>query len=640
MNEHFDELKHSGKLPSPSGLGMRLLMLTRNEDCSMDDVVKTLQSDPALTGRLIKMANSVTSAGLHGVTTVKEAAVRLGMRSVCNVGLGFSLVSGNRSGRCRGFDYARYWSWSLANAVAAQIVSERLRIGSSAELFTCALLSRIGRLALASVHPEDYATILDKLREHPTLDLAVLETEVFCIHHREVAASLLGDWSLPTLFQEVVLHFDGEEPPENLEHNVARDYLRVLNAASRLAEVCVSEADAQHALWPATQRACAELGMDDEALREVYGQILPEWKEWGTTLQIPIQTGLDAAAIEERVREAERKVADEPPEPGASLRILAVDDEPVSLRLLVRQLERDGHQVVTARDGREALAVAVQWHPQMVITDWMMPEIDGLELCKQLRSTDEGRMLYILILTGRAEEDRVIEAFEAGADDYITKPFSPKLLKARIRPGIRVITLQEELDQHILEKTQKNAKLEIAKRRLKLAANTDPLTELHNRRAAMKRLEKEWANSDRSGMPLSVVALDIDHFKSVNDSYGHDVGDHVLQATAQSIKTALRKGDTCARMGGEEFLVICPNTDPGGAIQVAERIRVAIEETELDFGGSVRGNVTVSLGVGHRHPGMATVDRLLKAADLALYGAKNGGRNQVVYEPELRRESA
>ena len=300
----------------------------------------------------------------------------------------------------------------------------------------------------------------------------------------------------------------------------------------------------------------------------------------------------------------------------------------MSLRLLVSLLERSGHEVLTARNGKEALAIALEKSPQMVVTDWMMPEMDGLELCKQLRRMEAGRKLYILILTGRAEEERIVEAFDAGADDYIVKPFNPRLLSARIKPGVRVILLQEDNDRQVKMKEELNARLSVEKRKLKAAAMTDPLTELPNRRYAMKRLDKEWANSLRSTLSLSVIMLDVDHFKLVNDTWGHDVGDVVLQSTAKAIQSVLRRGDTCARMGGEEFLVICPNTDSRGTLKVAERIRTAVESNVVKYEG-FQGRITISLGVGARTPEVTTIDALLKMADEAVYDAKRGGRNRV-----------
>ena len=628
FREHFEELKHTGKLPSPSGLGMRLLMLTRDEDCSIDDVVQAIQTDPALTGRVLKLANSVANSRGIPAATVKDAAMRLGLKAICNVGLGFSLVSGNRTGSCSAFPYDEYWAWSLANAIAAKKISEHSRVGNSAEIFTCALLVRIGRLALASVHPDEYAEVLSRHKDQPIESLTRVEREQFAIDNLEITSAMMEDWRLPEYFGEVALHFDGNEPPASVEIEKAREALRILNCSSRIATVCVAQADTQHVEWTSARQYGEELGLGVEAFTELYDATIEEWQGWGQLLKVPTPPGLKGGAIEKRSKS--KSVAQPVEAPKAEkLRVLAVDDDPVSLRLLVAHLESAGYEVVTARNGMEALAIAMQWNPQMVITDWMMPEMDGLELCKRLRVTDAGRNLYILVLTGRTEEDRIVEAFEAGADDYIAKPFSPKLLLARTRPGVRVITLQEENERHLLDKQQKNAKLEIAKRKLKAAAMTDALTELPNRRYAMKRLEMEWANSSRTHGPLATILLDVDHFKAVNDNHGHDIGDAVLWSTAQAINRSLRRGDTCARIGGEEFLVICPNTDVEGAEQLAERIRVSVEENIIER-PTFKGAVTVSLGVGYRTPSTVSIDQLIKMADNAVYHAKRTGRNRVV----------
>ena len=200
---------------------------------------------------------------------------------------------------------------------------------------------------------------------------------------------------------------------------------------------------------------------------------------------------------------------------------------------------------------------------------------------------EAGRMLYILILTGRGEEDRMWRPSDAGADDYVVKPFNPKLLLARVKPGVRVVQLQQENERHLRTKEELNAKLAIEKRKLRAAAMTDALTELPNRRYAMKRLEKDWANSRRGGQPLSVIMLDIDHFKSVNDNHGHDVGDRILQETAYAINEVLRRGDTCARMGGEEFLVICPQHDRGRR-RAGRRAHPLLRRGELRQAGELR----------------------------------------------------
>lgn len=640
LKEQFEELKHTGQLPTPSGVGMKILILTQEEDCAMDEVVHVIQADPALTGRVVKLATSVQLSGGGSVSTVKEAAMRLGMRTVSNVALGFSLVAGNRSGRCEGFDYDRYWSWSLANAVAAQVISRELKLGDPAEVFTCGLLVRIGELALASVHPSEYAAVLKHLQANPHADLAQVEAEYFRINHLEVAEAMLEDWGLPPHFAQVaaILGSDGLPPGSN--DDIVEEYVRILTASAAIAEVCLSDVQQQPHHLPRLKETCASLGVSAAEFCRIYDQIVPEWEDWCKLLKIPTGTVQGFEELVSNSPQAKRGNGSKAAF-GTGLRILAVDDDPVSLRLLTKHLRNAGHHVVTASNGKEALAVALEANPQVVVTDWMMPEMDGIELCKTLRRYVSGRSLYILILTGRGDEDRVVEAFDAGADDYIVKPFKPKLLLARIRGGQRVVRLQEQVERDKKLQTEQLAKLAVLTRKLRAAAMTDALTELPNRRYAMKRMEMEWSNSTRSSAPFSVIMLDIDHFKQVNDTYGHDVGDLVLQETAKVIQATLRRGDVCARMGGEEFLVICPNTTTEGAIQVAERIRESIEANHIEDRG-YSDHVTMSLGVATRSAGVPSIDALLKVADEAVYEAKEGGRNRVVAktEPPPERESA
>ena len=637
LYEKFEELKGTGKLPSPSGVGLRILALTRSEDCSLDEIARTLQSDPALTGRILKLSNSAVVAGSQPATNVREAGVRLGLKTVCNVALSFSLVANNRSGRCAAFDYDRYWAWSLANAVAAEKLSRALSLGTPGEAFTLGLLARVGHLALASVHATEYAQLLTRLRSTRDADLAALEREAFCLHHREVAAALAEDWGLPAVFSEVLLHH-GVCIPETLDWAESRPYLRLLETTSRMAEVLVG-GDEAGALWPGAREALVELGVAREECHTTFDQIGDAWKEWGELLRVPVAFRVRGAEIERRSAESAATAAEPARSAPQGLRILVVDDEPTSLRLVTVLLEREGHKVETARNGHEALGRVLESPPQMVITDWMMPEMDGVELCKRLRSTEAGRDLYILILTGQNEEQRIVEAFEAGADDHVAKPVNPKLLLARIRPGIRVVRLQEHLQGEVHEKDEANRRLAIEKRRFKVASMTDALTELPNRRYAMKRLEKEWATSLRSQLPLSVILLDIDYFKSVNDTYGHDVGDHVLCATARAVHRVLRTSDTCTRMGGEEFLVICPGTPLDGALQLAERIRAGVEAHQVSLPAFTQGHVTVSLGVScSASPNVESIDALLKAADEGVYLAKRLGRNRVATIPGAKDE--
>ena len=629
----FEELKHSGKLPSPSAIGMRILMLTQQDDWVLDELVQTMQADPALTGRILKVANTAIRSGTGNVNTVHEAAMRLGVKTVRNVALAFTLISGNRSGACEEFDYDDYWSSSLLTAVAAQCISAHVGMGSPGEAFTCALLGRVGELALASVHPTQYCELLREVRRDPKADLAALETAAFSINQFEVSMSLAQDWGLPRAYSTAIGSYRRRVRTEDISDALAQQLVNMLRVGKAVADYCTATEKKQRELWPLIKKLRERLAIDEVDFVNLCDEILAESTDWARLLQLPSQEHTPMAVVEARasqaVAESRRVEEDAQFTMGERCVILAVDDEPVSLRLLSRHLERMGHRVLTARDGKEALAVALKEKPQLVVTDWMMPEMDGIELCRALRRYPEGRNIYVVIVTGRDEEDRVVEAFEAGADDYVTKPFRPRLLGARIRGGQRVVRLQKQVEHD--KKVQRDgvAKLAVLTRKLQVAALTDPLTQLPNRRFAMQRLGEEWTNSVNLDLPFTAVMLDIDFFKKVNDTYGHDVGDDVLVRVSHKIRDTIRGGDACARIGGEEFLIICPNTTMEGGLLCAERIREAVAQDVIRSGSDLEIQVTVSMGVGTRTAGMETFEHLIKMADEAVFKAKENGRNRV-----------
>jgi len=628
MRKRLDELKLTGALPSPAGVGLAILALTRDQEFVLDDLARAIQCDPALTGRIIKLANSSLHAGLEPARNVSEAAVRLGMHSVRSLALSFTLVSGNRAGACGAFDYDGYWSRSLATAVAAQVVAQRARRPSGCDAFICGLLSGIGRLAFASVHPDRYEQVL--LRAHNDgVELIELEREAFDLDHRELGAAMLDDWRLPASFGRAVATFESPASPEDGADLDARDLTLVLRAAARLARCELVAPD--EGLLREVGELIRGLGLDPEALVELGPELRNKWREWGQMLQVPT---VESAAPLGAAQNADPQSAsgpivdpmlqDVPRRRG--LRILAIDDDAVSLRLLAHHLQRDGHTIALASNGREGLERALRSPPQMVLTDWTMPEMDGVELCKALRSTREGRTIYVLLLTGRGEYQRIVEAFDAGADDYVNKPFNAEVLLARVRAGQRMIELREQVEADRRDRARQLARMAVLNRKLKTAAMTDILTRLPNRRYAMGRLDQEVATALRAGQPLCAILIDIDHFKAVNDRYGHDVGDRVLQETAEVLKGSIRRGDIAARLGGEEFLVICPSSDMLGATQVAQRIRDKVRERQF---GDLEGNLTVSLGVAQLEGASTTVDTLLKLADRRVYLAKARGRDQV-----------
>jgi two-component system, cell cycle response regulator len=293
------------------------------------------------------------------------------------------------------------------------------------------------------------------------------------------------------------------------------------------------------------------------------------------------------------------------------MKILIAEDDPISRRVLEANLLEWGYEVMVASDGGEAWEIIQQPEsPSLIISDWMMPRMDGLALCREICNMKKSEYIYFIIITAKGEKKDIIEGLEAGADDFLTKPFNQEELKYRIRIGERIINLE---------------------RRIMELANTDPLTGLLNRRAFMERMEQEMSRAQREKKPLSLILADIDHFKNVNDTYGHQIGDLVLQRFVGQLTTSTRLYDFLGRYGGEEFVVCLPGADGLRAASVAERMRRQVEDMEImlpDDSRSIR--ITASLGTASDSIGSGeNIDLLIKRADDALYSAKNKGRNCV-----------
>jgi two-component system chemotaxis response regulator CheY len=265
-----------------------------------------------------------------------------------------------------------------------------------------------------------------------------------------------------------------------------------------------------------------------------------------------------------------------------------------------------------AHNGNEAWDILEKNdRPNLAVLDWIMPGMDGVEICKRLRKLSLPNYVYVILLTARNKREDVIYGLESGADDYIIKPFHHEELKSRLKIGQRII----ELEHRILR-----------------LASTDYLTGLLNRRAFLERLERELNRCQREASPMGIIIMDIDHFKKVNDNYGHQAGDLVLQELSTTLVTLCRVYDFIGRYGGEEFIVCLPGADKWNTYQIAERMRSIVENKNIllpDKGTSV--SVTASFGIVSMEPGQRkSADRLINEADEALYRAKDQGRNQVV----------
>jgi len=296
------------------------------------------------------------------------------------------------------------------------------------------------------------------------------------------------------------------------------------------------------------------------------------------------------------------------------MRVLLADDDLTSRLVLQKTLEKWGYEVLAVSDGNQAWDELQRPDaPSLLILDWEMPGIDGTDLCRQVRATEGENPHYIILLTARSDTEDVVAGLEAGANDYVGKPFDPAELQARVGVGRRFVELNDQL---------------LASRRaLEHQARTDSLTQIMNRGAVMSRLSEEIARAKREGSTLAVGMVDIDHFKVVNDTHGHAAGDQVLREVVRRLTVPLRPYDALGRVGGEEFLVLVPLTTGEDARAILERVRQAVGATPIEYSGR-KIEVTISLG-GTTTLGDEAEDEILFRADEALYRAKELGRNRV-----------
>ncbi len=616
MNIIFEELKASGNLPSPSGVAKEIMRLTQNSNVTIEELVHQVKVDPALTGQLLKIANSAFSGRSEPVIAVKDAVIRLGSKILSRLALSLSVLDSNRMGRCAAFDYDSFWSTSLLRGLAMQAISVHQRTIAPEEAFTVGLISEIGRLALAQIYPLEYSHCLESDSEN----LLIHEQIAFAIDHNKITLAILEDWGLPETVIDAVQIFQQFDPQTCFHNHPSEKLAAQLQLASLLAD------DQNLNLnFLSIQSLLNRFDINSLQFNVLKKQLLSDWYEWGELLSIPVSKTQESVKENDQLQTITLAHNEK-----SGLSILLIEDDRIQLEILSSYLSNQGHHITTAQNGEQALKSLLTSTPQIIITDYKMAPMDGLTLCKTLRANSQTQHIYLILITADKDMTTMTEAFAVGANDFIRKPITHNELNARILGAQRTIHLQTE--NNIRQKGIQRLAFDLAatKRRLEMVAATDQLTSLPNRRHAITILTQEWQKYRRHNRPLSLLSLDLDLFKQINDNFGHATGDMVLIHFANILRQSIRAGDTACRIGGEEFLVILPDTDLQTLRILSERIRNMVENNQPEQLYLSR-LVTVSIGaaVADLKVDENGWENTLNRSDQALYSAKTSGRNRV-----------
>ena len=634
--ERFEELRASDKLPTPSNVALQVMEQVQQDNTCIADIAEVLRGDPALSGRLLDLANSALYYPKNPVVTIQDAVTTVGLRNIQQLVLGISIISQHRTGGCELFDYKLFWSQSLAMAVAAEVCCEKRFRLAPAEAFTVGLIARIGQLALATVYADKYEEILEAPESFDPLKILELEQADLTIDHIELSCAMMEEWGLPvSLIRPLRAIYSctdtGLEPD-------SRDALlgQLYNYAFKVSGYCVAGSAQRSEKEELLREICADFGFCEDSLQGQLETTESKWREVSSILQLPCA---EAPKDGKRVRQASADVTTIPQAAGrgaqgSGLRILIAGNVEREQQFLEQTLVQAGHYVIPASDGRDALRKVLENAPEIMIIDMDLGEIDGVRLTTLLRDNKYGKSLYVLLCDSSHSEPAALRALEAGADGYLSWPLNKESLLCRVDAAGRVVARMAELTDEILTLNSLAAELAQSNRKMEEQSLCDALTGLPNRRYANNRLKQCMMESARTEHPLSIMMLDLDRFKQVNDVHGHAMGDEVLKRVSEAYQKVCRGSDEVCRMGGEEFLVICRNTRGVDAMIAANRLREAV--AELEFGQNKPFRVTVSIGISMLEEGETDIDNLLHQSDLALYEAKHSGRNYAKLFSELK----
>ncbi|MDE3010514.1 MAG: HDOD domain-containing protein [Pseudomonadota bacterium] len=646
-------------LPSPSGVVQRVLQLLGQDSATLPLIGQALGADPVMTGRVIRLANSAVYGVRPAAASLHDAMQRIGLNAMRQVLISFALVERYRDGPCREFNYQAFWAQSLVTGILARRLASLKRLPSPSEAFTVGLLSRVGELALASLHPLEYGALHQTLLDENASRVVSTERARFGTDRYQLAEKLIREWQLPDTMATAVRACGEPAAAGLLPHAMSLRVARLLQIAVQAGKLFETVSPADPQAIQALRQLCEASHVPADELSAELPAILAEWREWAVAMDLILRgtapesllppqaaeiipfpgTNVQSAVPQQAGTSASSSTgADVTPQPAAPLappakvhqlvapvarsqafvdavrrihRMQSLDCLPAQsarpLRIVLAhppEPRRDvlfdllcaqGHEVLMAETGNAALGLAVRENTHVVVVDLALREMDALTFMHCLRNQRSGREVYAIAAGQREQVGALESAFGAGADDFLGLPARAGEVVARLRGARRFIDLQERWRADNAEMRRLAGDLATANARLEGLVDIDELTGMPNRRRATECLAEAVARAEERGQALSVFLLDLDHFSELNASWGSAVGDEVLRQAARALQSCARAEDVVARFGGEEFLVIAPGTAAVAAAAMAERLRLGVARVRVP---TAEGEVTPTFSVG------------------------------------------
>lgn len=429
-----------------------MVELTRQDNATSTQLARAIQADPALVARLIKLANASGTPGDRPILAIKDAIGKLGLNAVRGLALGFSLMKVDPARRCLSFNYSAFWSRNLACAVAMQALTASSRLMQSDEAFSLGLLSHIGELGLASLFPQEYSRLLESTLLS-TDTLLLRERQAFEFDHADLSVAMLGDWGFPVHLVESVRLQEQAQSDQLAVETRSERLLLTLMLAANIATICMTQSEKRSTLMSGLLLLGGKLSFGTADLMALCDGVVREWTDWCRLLEVPSQVLPSFVQLMNVMKglHLESSSGSDGNAPQKSLQVLVIDDNPNIRTFLKQVLTQAGYACVGAENGRQGLDLARSEQPDMVIVDWILPPIDGAEFIRNLRESQHGRAIYILLLTSLDQDEQLVDAIAAGADDFLTKPLRPQALLGRLLAGRKLIALHQKIARHQID---------------------------------------------------------------------------------------------------------------------------------------------------------------------------------------------